>query len=339
MSANTAHIMPVPDRRIDIDLCRAAAIVGVLVLHSGFSTRLDPAGLALQADLSRLFDWAVLAFFFASGATARLEDPPRGTWMRRAVLILGCFCIYNVLYNAVFALVAAYGFLSPVSGGGNSAQPGDEWFLWPFDSPGFQLYFLPYLFLISTLFHVACSQRWWGPRMVAGACFVGAIAYYGFIGYPTRSHGSSIELIPLYAASYSLGTLFARQGAAWSQLPALPVAVACAAIAAALILVPHPLISLAVAPLLLLLLKHVPAGRCSGTCAVAGKWSGSVYLWHTPLIMPLLSRGILHDRLSGPLGYVLLIVSTLAVCLALRLVAEKASRRITGRAAPRILTL
>ncbi len=89
-------------RIAELDILRGAAIFGVLVIHSSFKGRFNQETLAVQAIMARLFDWAVLAFFFSSGFLYDSSVPFTMAVRKRSVSLLVPFLLYNAFYNLFF---------------------------------------------------------------------------------------------------------------------------------------------------------------------------------------------------------------------------------------------
>ena len=106
--------------------------------------------------------------------------------------------------------------------------------------------------------------------------------------------------------------------------------------------IPHSrFLSLAMVGVLFIFVMNIWTGvnlHASGM-ALLGRCSGSIYLWHTPLLMPAVSAGLFACGFISPLTCLLNIGISLAICIGFRLILEKIALRIFRCSLPRVLTL
>jgi hypothetical protein len=145
---------------------------------------------------------------------------------------------------------------------------------------GAQLYFLPYLFVVSAA--VAVVSVVVRPTPARLVVLTGAAALVTLLLCPaTRTHGPHPELAGLYTANYLAGVCW-RVGP--KVLPT--VLLLCGAVGAAWWGGNWNLAAAAVPPLAFALLG--PLTRTAGTGALEwlGRWSGAVFVWHVPFLLP-----------------------------------------------------
>jgi fucose 4-O-acetylase-like acetyltransferase len=327
--------MPITRNRVpELDVLRGVAILGVLVLHSRFTGRLSERSLAAQALLARLFDWAVLAFFFSSGFLHARSVSFTMTVKKRFMSLLVPFFFYNVLYNLLFAVAKAAGWLHL---GEPESKP-----IWLASglirSPAFQLYFLPYLFMVSVAIcgfdKLVRRHNEWGY----GGILFFVLGFYIWRGYPDVSHGPALDKLPLYLAAFLIGVMGRPFLERRSVNPSL-IAAGFGIVLCILALARFPVVSLAVPPLFVRLAGVVPKLANSKLLLAMGVMSGSIYVWHTPLLLPAFTR--LLARLGVPSLIVLFgsLALTLAACMVLRCGLNWFFARVLNRRAPRLITL
>ena len=312
----------------------AAAIFGVVVIHSSFGGRFDQKTMAVQAGLARFFDWAVLAFFFSSGFLHDRNAPFITTLRKRAAALLIPFFLYNAFYIVCFLLLEAAGWLPA----GTLKVHLNSFDAAMSCSPAFQLYFLPYLFVISTgvgglekLMHRHC--RWSYLAM-----FSLIVMFYLEHGYPQMSHGSNSSNLPMYLAAFLIGIAsrpFLEKPLAglqtfWTAIFLLASILALFRFCEASLLVP---------PFLTAMAGGIQFIRNSGLLQFVGRMAGSIYLWHTPLILPVLARILSGCGVPSLVNFFGSIVLTLTICILLRVGLDAIFLKMMKRTTPRFLTL
>jgi len=317
-----------------MDLVRGVAIFGVLVLHSRFSGRFTPETLAIQTLLARLFDWSVLAFFFSSGFLHDRSAPVSVTLKKRFISLLVPFFFYNALYNLFFLVGEASGLVPGRPLELNSKLLATCFF----QSPGFQLYFLPYLFVISTGV-CAVDKLIFLHGKTAYRLLLGLVlGFYVYTGYPEFSYGPDYSRVPLYLAVFLVGVIsrpfFAQRFlSVWMTIALLGVVLA-------LLMVSRlPIVSFAVPPLLVGLARTIPRLKHSNPLVSMGAISGSIYLWHTPLLLPAFASLLAHLGIPSPLVLFGCLSLTLVTCVLLRIALDRFFEHLFKRPTPRFITL
>lgn len=321
-------------RIAELDILRGVAIVGVLVLHSSFQGRFTKETLAIQGVLARFFDWAVLAFFFSSGFLHDQSAPVAITIKKRAWSLLVPFLVYNGLYNLCFVAGEVMGLIPAGMVEVNSKLLATGLF----HSPAFQLYFLPYLFVISI---GVCgldklTQSYHRSMYVMVLLLV--LTFYLVRGYPEVSHGSALDKLPLYLAAFLIGAIsvpFFKKSIAKPWMIAFGLVV----VLSVLVLSRLPVVSLVVPPLLVGLARAIPKIANSKLLVSMGVVSGSIYVWHTPILLPVVTRLLAHCSVPSLFNLFGSIALTLAICMLLRFVMDAFFEQILKKRTPRFITL
>jgi len=326
------------NRYTSIDKVKAISIVGVLIIHSGFVSRFDAETMDIWKFLLRCFDWSVVSFFYISGLLQRSNISWTGVVKKRFQSLIIPFLFYNVLYSLIFFA----GYYYQV---GALAFHDVSWktiLLAPIVSPAFQLYFLPYLFFISVLSALLGTMVKRYGQWFFLVCFLGVICYYEWTGYPVESHGAHFIKLPLYFAAFALGQSSQKvwmiknslnQGnlGGWTVLFFVLVGTTCILGSGAWVLFFPPLI---------LLLADCCSFLFQGrVLTLLGRCSGSIYVWHTPLLMPVIS--IVLAKLGVPpfMNLMLALFLTLLLCVLLRIYLERVWSNFFNKPCPRFLTL
>jgi hypothetical protein len=327
-------IVEARNRMPELDTLRGVAIFGVLILHSSFTSRFSEQTLAIQALLARLFDWAVLAFFFSSGFlyTRSLSFPV--TLKKRCMSLLIPFLLYNVFYNLCFAGAEAMHWL-PAEESVSTSIPLISGL---FRSPAFQLYFLPYLFLVSVgicgLDKLYRRHHEWVYRVL----LLSTLGFYMWHGYPEVSHGPAMVKLPLYLAAFLVGVMGRPVLERESVNPWL-FATTLGILLCILPLMRLPVISLAVPPFMVGLAKAIPKMANSKLLLSMGMMSGSIYVWHTPLVLPALTRLLAGIGVPSLFVFFGSLALTLAACMFLRSGLDWFFGQLLKKPTPRYITL
>jgi hypothetical protein len=202
---------------------------------------------------------------------------------------------------------------------------------------GYQLYFLPYMFGVMIFSALLFRQKcWWQNYLVLMVVFL-IILGYSVVGFPKPSHGQGLDKFPLFLCSFLLGHLFPllsrfKRG---TKLCALLVSVSILV----MIVSDGAAWSLFIAPLILLVISPFQDNTYLKYVSKAGRFSGSIYLWHTPLVLPFLT--IVFTKMGLPPIYVLVASICLAIfsCILIKLIAEKFWIRVFSRPLPHWLGL
>jgi fucose 4-O-acetylase-like acetyltransferase len=118
-----------------------------------FSSRLSATALLEIDYLQQSFGWCVIAFFFCAGMLTDISQRTISDWLKftfkRARRLLVPCLVFSLTYK--ISLIA----LKQVAGIGARIQlPGNNilnWIIFGFGPIGPQFYFLPYLFIISSI--------------------------------------------------------------------------------------------------------------------------------------------------------------------------------------------
>ena len=320
-------------RIAEVDITRAVAIIGVVVLHSTFQSRFGDNAMAVVSALGRLFDWAVLAFFFASGLLHDQGLPFAALLKKKFVSLLAPFFAYNAFYNICFAGIAAGGLHI------NDFNPGLRLLLTGlFKSPAFQLYFLPYLFCISivvwTLNNLA--RRYRGPLDMGVILLV--VAFYVVNGFPRFSYGSEYAKLPLYLGAYLVGLVGRPLFEKPCRVPGMLWVILCAVLCL-LVLFRLTMLSLLVPPLLFCAAANSKCLREFRPFARLGRHSGSIYVWHTPLMLPCCTLLLARLHVPALLNFSLSLGLTLGACILLRGGVDAFFEGLLKMKSPRFITL
>jgi hypothetical protein len=309
-------------RRVDVDCLKGIAIVGVVLVHLEYPTRLSSESMAIVHGCQDIFGWCVMAFFFCSGLlTRRIPQTAKefGLWIGRRVkrLLLPCL-VFSIAYKVALIALSqtnlfhwSYAFPANLRG----------WVAWLLVPASPQFYFLPFLFGISSiccLLLALVRQAWllWGA----------ATALFLLLGFwsPSQPHGSAPILLIAYAYCYIMGLL--------TEMVALPAGLWLAtnltlSIAAA-VFWQNPFFLYPLAPLILLRVIQ-KAGATTRTTGLPflGQSSAAIYVWHAPLLLPFCSV-VCHWLLGARLELLQIFFTlgaTIALCHAISLIVRRVS--------------
>lgn len=298
-------------RRIEIDSLKGFAILGVLILHSSFSNRLSPQTILLVQQLQIIFDWSVLAFFFASGVLFKSGSNLLKEIQKGLFSYIIPFVIYNIAYNLLFHLVDWWN-PNQIRGFSDSFNVLTIGFI----SPAYQLYFLPYLFAIQALFLSAIFLfHWKVEKLVAYSFIAVAFLFYFLTEFPGVSHGSEFHKLPLYFSAFSLGIINRSNQPNHIRTYIQSAGVILLMLLSLYIHVPIAVISLLIPFMLLISFSCVRINKALALFAILGKRSGSLYLWHTPLLMPFINIILTKAKLPSLLNYSMTILITIGICI------------------------
>jgi peptidoglycan/LPS O-acetylase OafA/YrhL len=312
-------------RLAQVDLLKGWSILGVIFIHMSFASRFGSDAMQAITVLQRLFAWAVVAFLFCAGflfaKSSAVGQDARSYVPKRARRLLLPWIGFTLIYN--FLLLAAYRFHFitspiPVRFDDTHWHQFIQFITWQ-GAP--QLYFLPYLFLISVLCHLLCGaiRREWALWL--GALLLTAVSGWLDSGEP---HGGEWVHFPAYAATYLAGVLVAKPA---FLLPVRQRRLFFGVIAGCFVALclARPMLAYLAAPLAALPLQRFVPGAVAPLVSYLGRRSGPIYVWHTPIIMPFLSIVLAKwffatPWLLIPVFTALTIVLSLAVARAVRVV-------------------
>lgn len=290
---------------------RGIAIVGVIFLHSNFQSRFDSQTLALCEILAIWFDWAVLAFFFLSGLL--LDEKQGSVWFlkKRFHSLVIPFLFYNLFYNIAFGVMEALTGKDFV----DYQQGFSAIWLSFLSSPAFQLYFLPYLFIILVGAFYLCKlieERWHGWLLIIG--FAVMVAFYQRLGWPEDSHGPEWIKLPLYSVALLSGVV------GRTVLYKKNISVVIAFLLICIFLTTHQLClrSLLIPPLLYLAVSFIHFLRESKLLQEIGRSSGAIYLWHTPIMLPAFTTILAFCQVPAMMNLAMSLILTVSVCILFR---------------------
>jgi fucose 4-O-acetylase-like acetyltransferase len=277
-------ISQVGQRDQALDALKGLAIVGVLFAHMNFANRLSETTLFWVGVIQQFFGWCVIAFFFCSGLLTRLEEHHAKAWVQygliRARRLLVPCLVFSLTYKC--CLIA-------LRQGANLGQPASlpsgnlfDLVEFLFAPVGPQFYFLPYLFMVSLASVLAVTLAK-GTTVLCWVVFVVCAVFYIVQPAPQLTYGASGALIPGYCFSFWLG-LMARQNwrehVVWWVVVFLSVLVGSAM---------RGTFSYAQFILPVVLYWSLRKVKVSEGLAFLGRKSGSVYVWHDPLLLPACS--------------------------------------------------
>ncbi len=207
-----------------------------------------------------------------------------------------------------------------------------------FHSPAFQLYFLPYLFVISI---GVCgldrlTQRYHTLGYLVVLLLV--LTFYLVQGYPEVSHGSALGNLPLYLAAFLIGVIGRPFFEEPTDKPWTIVAVL-VVVLGVLVFSRLRAVSLLVPPLVVGVAGAIRRMRESKLLLSMGEMAGSIYLWHTPVMLPAITRLFAHCGILSLFNFFGSLLLTTATCILLRLGLDTFCERVLKRRTPRYITL
>jgi hypothetical protein len=280
-------------RQTEVDSLKGLAIIGVMFAHMYFVGRMNSAALDLVSSLQMLFGWCVSAFFFLSGVTSKPINNIADLKLfavNRFYRLLVPFFIFSVTNKVIVGALQGFGLPLGLPIKLDDVQGLVEFLKAP---AGPQLYFLPYLFLVSACTSALCF--WIGERYTKVALAFWVIAAYFFVDVPEKGYGADFSLFPIYAYSYLVGVIFPKvyrglEGGLFG-FAVVPIVISAIVHSCAVILY-------ACVPVLIFsLMVRRPSSWLVLKLSIVGKQSSSIFIWHAPFIMPLVS--ILSSKIFG----------------------------------------
>ena len=303
-----------------IDYLKGLAIVGVLILHIPLA-RLPPEAVASVQKISRWFDWCVLAFFFASGALRGCSTRELD-WMeftrRRASRLLVPFLSLSLIYALAYQVLQEFAPL----GIGHSQFPrslgGKLYHILLCDDRmvGVQLYFLVFLFGISTVYEgVFLKKKRSLVTRLGWLCGAQAfiLCWEGRSPGSIRIFGPYPEVLALGMIQYGFGFMVGRKE--------LPRATVCWATGffvvagflwwwlSASVFVLHIFVPVTLWIALTALLVRFR----SRLLLFLGNESASIYAYHTPFVFAGAME--LSKRVPVPIAVSIITAMTVTVCV------------------------
>jgi Acyltransferase family len=316
---------------------RWAATIGVMFHHSDFHRRYSPHTSSIITSARMAAGWVVLFFFMAAGYVTR-DTAALGRFIRkRAVRLLIPYVLVSVIsFSIVWVLGRAS--LYSVSGPDDRNIPSLIANLARGLGYGPQLYFLPYLFVISVADVVLARVMpvWVLLSLLATLLTIQCI----WLGPPDSSIGPGPDRWLLYAVAFCGGLFFQQilreippqPPARWrrrslvviSLLSVVGVALAARARIGFVL-------NLCIPIWLYMALKRAEgSGWIPKTVSSAG--TGAIYLWHTPIILPACAIVLMHLGVRDLANWLVALPLTIIICLAIH-------RALRAMRAERLLSL
>ena len=280
----------------EVDIIKFLAIIGVVIIHIGFKSRFSEEAIVAINILQTVFAWSVFAFFFCSGLLFKSHKIRPENFkiyvIGKAQRLLFPCVIFSVLYKILQISLSSFNLFSwsvdfPIS--------VDDWIFFLFSPVSPQFYFLTYLFLVSTLFFLACL----GLRTVLlthGGLLAFCLTFYLQSVPPDQPHGPSFSLLPIYALCFSWGVALSADHGRVNNIMISGLS------SAAVLFLSYwnqsLLFSYVLVPVFLYaLLQKLPGLNEKISCLRLGDKSSAIYVWHAPLVLPFWS--IIADRFVG----------------------------------------
>lgn len=307
-------------RYSEVDALKGLGIIGVVIAHVNFPSRLTPTTMLLIHNLQLIFGWCVISFFFASGIlikhTIKTFPEAYGVIKKKFVrLVIPCF-IFSLSYKCLLSGIYLTGLFS-----WNSPIPSSliETMKFIFYPVGPQFYFLHYLFLISTavtLLRLLISKN----ILLLFSIFLLPASYF-FFEMPKFGYGPNYSLLPLYFFSYIIGFTLSINNKKIKPMFYLIVLVPIFFT----FLITDSLIPcyILIPVTLLLFFQKSPNLTNILNKTNIGRYSPSIYVWHAPIVLPFTS--IICVKIIGgqPIVLIPIIFLTIFICIILNLITFK----------------
>lgn len=279
-----------------IDALRHIFAIAVIAQHMASASRYS---MATNLELARIVDWvdgAVIGFFLVSGFLFKRQASVSNYYLKQSRRLLVPFFFFSVIYAVALAALnkgsLSDGLLKTVELVG----------------AGMQLYYLPYLLLVTAAFATVESRL--NKHRIVLLFLLTFVAFLIALLNPTQSStGSDYRLIPYYIGSFLIGTIVAeqtKQGKGFSTTILISFAAALVGI------MDHRFFDLAgvvfLLGLILLSTSRLPNIRIPG--------SGGTYLLHTPLLNFAISTILLKMSIGQGVNIICTIILTYMICLA-----------------------
>jgi hypothetical protein len=285
----------------EIDSIKTLSIIGVIFAHMYFSSRFQTETLDLIIIFQNIFGFCVIGFFFASAYLVKdinsLETLKHLVKKRFIRLVIPSI-VFSVTYKCILFFIN-YKSIENIN---INFQSTIEFFLLPI-SP--QFYFLYYLFIISILFSLLLLFT--KIEKLFYLCLTLFILVYFFIEVPIIPHGGSYNILPFYIIIYCVG-LFMR-----TYSFALKYTLLISFIMIVLSSIHNSFLFIYVlVPILLFILfkKYEFLSKFISSLSI-GRYSGSIYVFHAPILMPFLSiiiTKLLDNILLVPIALLVLTI-------------------------------
>ncbi|MGV2989289.1 acyltransferase family protein [Vibrio sp. E150_011] len=260
-------------RERNIDSLKGLSIIGVVILHFSFNHSLGDVTAAMIEDIKYAFYWSVLSFFFCSGYLYSNKNKSIEFLIdfskKKFFSLLIPYLIFCTFYGVSFFVLGKLGSV-------------DFWtyYIYPV-AP--QLYFLVFLFGISVSYCI--FDVFLGKYSLYLFCFF-SLCLFVNAGYESVPYGRNFNLIYLYSFIYSIGALIKRIEAEKRNYDFIFFLLLLTLI---ILSGYYYATSIILLLLLYLMIKIINSlGFCIPALPYVGKFSSSIYIWHAPLVMPLL---------------------------------------------------
>lgn len=293
---------------LGVDVLRHLFVVAVIFQHMPSHSRYSEAINGQIEHWVPLIDGAVAGFFLLSGYFFRAGI----NWQRlatRARRLLIPYLVFSFIYAVMLSILGKSNFQTGLLGIVTGAGVGP------------QLYFLPYLFVISVGWGLIIDRIPERYHRIATPAFL-LVTFFVYLALPTSSStGPELRLVALYVLTFVWG--FYRQKLAGPAVSYLVLGISIVAV----ITIPWQA-RLWDLPLVLLLSEIAIRGsnlfRRSGR--IPG--SGGIYLLHTPILNYALATISLMIGIKDVANVGVTIALTYIVALAATLIAIRAMPRI-----------
>jgi fucose 4-O-acetylase-like acetyltransferase len=286
------HCVPIIARQRDLalDALKGLAIIGVMFAHWGSNKRYSAGTLNWIGMVQQCFGWCVLAFFFSAGVLTRIKHPDSTELLHSCIkrarrLLVPCLA-FSIAYKLCFIALKSYANVGdPTPFPKVNVLEWCEFILLPI---GPQFYFLPYLFVISSLSLLAVNMAK-DMAILSWMILIGCVVFYALRPAPLSTYGSSWTLIPCYTLSFWLGLKIQeewRQNQLWWSAVVLIIFVASlvrGTMSYAQVML--PVVGYGI-------LREFPLNKA---LTFLGRKSGLIYVWHAPLLFP--ACGILASKI------------------------------------------
>lgn len=281
-----------------IDAFRWICILAVLFHHSLFPSRQSDPFLEFMLAAKPFLTWCVPGFFFASGWVSRPGRIDGSGIVHRASRLLKPFVGVNLVLWAFFASMQLIG--APIPPEVHPFDPGylirQSLFLQGF---GPQFYFLPALLFVGVAGDLL--NRHLPRRAVACLCIALPWVVPAAFGTPESCLGSDLDRYPFYLSAYLSGSLLAGSNRDGVVALLFFAQFSASALWMSFGRGSSPFFAWLPIPLFLVLRAFLRGSSQSW----AVRWSsGTLYLWHAPVLMTAASIVLAKIGLVDALGLV-----------------------------------
>jgi peptidoglycan/LPS O-acetylase OafA/YrhL len=270
-----------------IDSLKALAILGVVVIHIPATGRFESSAWNVVLIVQGAFEWCVMAFFFVSGLVSFPHPGAmpelQGSFIKKRFkrLLVPYFC-FSWLYKSAMIGLSYGGRI----GTAKYTIPADleQWASFVLMPAAPQMYFLLILFGVQLigLGCWRCSSVKWLPVLISVLFIVPFLSPLQLSPLQPL-HGFRFNVLPLYMGSYLLGYFTGGRSVRTSVwvMAVLTVLMSFIGFCSGFGL---GVLNLVLPGWLYFGLCLPIAGWLTGPLSWLGKKSGSIYVWHAPLI-------------------------------------------------------